>query len=61
MSDVEKLCPTCDTSYTGPECPICAPLERVQIEARNRRREYAMEREAQRAINELERTSREPF
>jgi len=42
-------CQSCGQPFGGPECPICAPLERIKIKARGVRRDYAKTKAAERA------------
>jgi hypothetical protein len=35
--------------FSGAECPVCAPLERVKTLARAKRRDYAVNKSSQRS------------
>lgn len=52
-SQTEIHCAGCGTDYTGAECPICAPLERIRLAARARRQLAALRRQCRRAYIEL--------
>lgn len=41
---IETHCPDCGTDYSGAECPVCAPLQRIQRAARARRERAALRR-----------------
>jgi hypothetical protein len=42
-------CQSCGMPFSGAECPVCAPLERVKTLARAKRRDYAVNKSAQRS------------
>jgi hypothetical protein len=42
-------CQSCGMPFSGAECPVCAPLERVLKMSREKRRDYAVKKAAQRS------------
>lgn len=51
-SQTEIHCPNCGTDYSGAECPVCAPLERIRRAMRARRQLAAMRRQCRRTFAE---------
>jgi hypothetical protein len=44
-SQTENHCPLCGVDYAGAECPICAPLQRIQRAVRDRRQRATLRRQ----------------
>ena len=52
-SQTEIHCPQCGVDYVGgPECPICAPLERIRRAVRDRRQVAELRRDCPRTFAE---------